>query len=179
MAGTSPRLSGSRSIQRRRVSVCTQSLHCRHGRACHGHPRVLWRQAKTWMPVTSTGMTILGDGSREETQPDSLNRTALMVVPRHLYGSVALSQLRIEIVPIGIVRDDETDLPCARPVFHGRPLCPSGAPKELQRWGASLRNGESWIAACGPSLDGVLEAIEGTGMQFSDRDDIPATLRWE
>ena len=89
------------------------------------------------MPVTSTGMTILRDGSREETQPDWLNRTALMVVPRHLYGSVALSQLRIEIVPIGIVRDDETDLPCARPVFHGRPLCPQGRRRSCRGWGGA------------------------------------------
>ena len=31
--------------------------HCRHGRACHGHPRPSWPRSKSWMAGTSPAMT--------------------------------------------------------------------------------------------------------------------------
>ncbi|MEH2670202.1 hypothetical protein DXU07_12420 [Bradyrhizobium elkanii] len=34
-------------------------FHIRHGRACPGHPRLSYAEAKTWMPGTRPGMTSL------------------------------------------------------------------------------------------------------------------------
>jgi hypothetical protein len=35
-----------------------EQLSIRHGRACPGHPRLLFVAAKTWMPGTGPGMTM-------------------------------------------------------------------------------------------------------------------------
>src|SRR4051794_35048164 len=49
-----------------RVSAISALERNRHGRACPGHPRSFVRRARTWMPGTSPGMTVLGlvDGAQ-------------------------------------------------------------------------------------------------------------------
>jgi hypothetical protein len=34
-----------------------RGINVRHGRACPGHPRLVWLQRKAWMPGTRPGMT--------------------------------------------------------------------------------------------------------------------------
>jgi hypothetical protein len=57
MAGLVPRLSGSAN---RLYSDGNRTLFSRHGRACHGYPRVETAQEHPWMRGTSPRKTIWG-----------------------------------------------------------------------------------------------------------------------
>jgi hypothetical protein len=56
------------------IAETISKLFIRHGRACPGHPRRTRRAAerKTWMPVTSAGMT-------REMNDSTISETALVV----------------------------------------------------------------------------------------------------
>ena len=63
---------GRRLERRKRATARSRSPHCRHARACRGHPRVLGPE----MRGTSPRMTSPMGERREEAQPDWRNRTA-------------------------------------------------------------------------------------------------------